>query len=229
MATRKTTKSTTTTKRKKSTSSHKPSKPVFRTGTWVAILVLAVVVAIAYYLNRNAETAAEADITPTAEAQFVFDSSKIVKSIEVQPAEGQTAAIERNADNDWVLTQPDKVKADPALAEAAASQLTALKINQDITGDPSIFGLDTPEYTIKVTFDDGTSHTLEVGDNTPTNNGYYVRLDKKDMMIVSLSGINALINLVDFPPYLHTPTPTATATPIPTETPVPTVEATPTP
>ncbi|HCB01617.1 MAG TPA: hypothetical protein DEP19_04465, partial [Anaerolineae bacterium] len=115
MATRKTSKPTTKkTGRVKSTATQKPSKPIFRTGTWVTILVLAVVIAIAYYLNRNAETTAEAEITPTVEAQFVFDSTKIVKSIEVQPAEGQTIAIERNAENVWVLTQPDAVEADPA-------------------------------------------------------------------------------------------------------------------
>ncbi|HRJ75455.1 MAG TPA: DUF4340 domain-containing protein [Anaerolineales bacterium] len=230
MATRKTTKPTTKkTTRAKSTATQKPNKPIFRTGTWVTILVLAVVIAIAYYLNRNAETTTEAEITPTVEAQFVFDSTKIVKSIEVQPAEGQTIAIERNAENVWVLTQPDAVEADPALAEAAASQLSALRISDEIDGDPSIFGLDAPTYIITVTFDDGTSNTLEVGDSTPTNNGYYVRLDGQDMLIVSLSGIDSLTNLANFPPYLYTPTPTATATPLPTVTPVPAIEATPTP
>lgn len=225
---RKTTKPTTPKTSKKHTTP-KTNKPIFRTGTWVAVGVFAALVAAAYFINRNAEIAAQAEITPTVEEQFVFDSTKIVKSIEVQPAEGQTTAIERNADNAWVLTQPEAVEADPALAEAAATQITSLKIIEPIEGDPSIFGFDSPAYTITVTFDDGSSHTLEVGDNTPINNGYYVRLDQQDMMIVSLSGIDSLTNLTEAPPYLHTPTPTATATPLPTLTPAPTTEATATP
>lgn len=220
----------TTPKRKKSTSLPKPSKPVFRTGTWVAIILLIATIGIAYLINsRNAETAEEVEIVPTTVEQFVFDSSKVVKSIKVQPAEGEATSIERNAENVWVLTQPDAVEADPALAEAAASQLTSLKVIEEVSGDPSIFGFSTPAYIITVTFDDGTSNTLEVGDSTPTNSGYYVRLDKKDMMIISLSAIDALASLADFPPYLYTPTPTPTQTPLPTLTPVPETEATPTP
>jgi hypothetical protein len=68
---------------------------------------------------------------------------------------------------------------------------------------------------------------LEVGDSTPTNSGYYVRVDKDKMMIADLSGISSLLQLAAFPPYLNTPTPTSlpsTPTPVPpteTSTPVP--------
>jgi hypothetical protein len=213
----------------KSSSAKKQNKPFFRTSTLVAVALFITAIGIAYLINRNAQVAAEANITPTVEEKFVFDSTKIVKKIEVQPSEGQSAAIERNAENVWVLTQPEQTEADAGLAEAAASQISTMKIIEEISGDPSIFGFDKPAYLIKVTFDDGTSNTLEVGDSTPTNNGYYVRLDGQDMLIVSLSGIDSLTNLANFPPYLYTPTPTATATPLPTVTPVPATEATPTP
>lgn len=232
MATRKTTKPTKKriSRTKSFTASQKPPKPFFRTSTWVTLAVSIFVVAIAYFINRNTQIAKEAEITPTVTEQFVFDATKTIKSIKVEPAEGPTTAIERNADNVWVLTQPEAAEADQALSEAAASQITSLKIIQTIEGsDPSIFGFDAPTYVITITFEDGASNKLEVGDNTPTNKGYYVRLDGKDMFIVSLNSIDALSNLVDFPPYLHTPTPTATATPLPTATPVSTSEVTPTP
>lgn len=227
---RKSTKPTITkTRTKKTTSVPKPSKPVFRTGTWVAIAVFAAIALLAYFLNRDAGITAEAEITPTVEEKSVFDTTSIITSIEVSPTDGETVRLERNAENVWVLTQPHKIEADSGLAEAAASQITALKINETIEGDPSIFGFDSPAYTITVEFENGTKSVLEVGDNTPTNNGYYVRLNKQTMMIVSLSSIDSLTNLANFPPYLYTPTPTATATPLPTETPVPAIEATPTP
>ncbi len=94
--------------------------------------------------------------------------------------------------------------------------------------NPGIFGFDNPAYVITIEFKDGKKRTLEVGDNTPSGNGYYVRVDKDKMLITDLNGIEALLQLGFFPPYLNTPTPTALP---PTETPVPTVEAavTPTP
>lgn len=238
MATRKSTKTTITKSSK--TASEKPAprrtkaspkerKPFVRTGTWITLIILVLVVAGAYFINKNAEATATADITPTTEEKFVFDATKLVTSIEVKPAEGQTAGIERKADNVWILTKPEETEADQGMAEAAAAQISSLKIMEEIENkDISIFGLDKPLYTITVKFEDGSSSTLEVGDSTPTNKGYYVRLDKQKLMVVSLSGIDALTNLAMFPPYQYTPTPTFTPLP-PTETLVPTIEATPTP
>ncbi|MDO9303394.1 MAG: hypothetical protein Q7T89_18540, partial [Anaerolineales bacterium] len=68
-------------------------------------------------------------------------------------------------------------------------------------------------------------HTLEIGDATPTYSGYYVRVDKDKIMITDLSGIDSLLQLGVFPPYLNTPTPTSLP---PTPTPVPATEALPT-
>lgn len=214
----------TRTKRTREAAPPKPAKPVFRLGTWITLIVFAAVLGAAIYLNSNPiQTEEEADATPTGEAAFLFDSTKVVASIEIKPAEGDTVKLERDEKKVWVLTQPDKAEADQAAAEAAASQIGALLINNEIEGDPEIFGLDQPEYVITVEFEDGTSGTLEVGGITPTESGYYARLDDK-MYIVSLSGIEALTNLVSSPPYLATATPEPTAEP--TSTPIPTVEAT---
>jgi len=242
MAPRKTptTKSTTRTKRATTTRSKpkdvaapKPSKPVFRTGTWVTLIVFLAVVGAIFYLNSNPiqteEEKAAAAATPTSEPAFVFDSASNVTSIEVKPVEGETVKVERDEDKAWVITQPFEIEADPGLAEAAASQVTSLLITSEIDGNPPIFGFDEPLFVITVEFEDGSKGTLEVGDVTPTNSGYYVRLDKDKMFIVTMTGIDALTNLVFAPPYLNTPTPTATATLPPTATAVPATEAESTP
>jgi hypothetical protein len=229
MATRKTTSTKPKATRTK-TNKTKETKPVVRTGTWVTLLVLVAVIAGALLINRNSEATAEAEITPTEAETFVFDSGALVTSIEVRSLTADPVKIERNAENAWVLSQPDEAEADPALAEAAATQISALKIVSEIEGDASIFGFDEPTYTINIEFDNGEKHSLEVGDSTPTNSGYYVRLDETKMLILSLSSIDALTTLAAFPPYLFTPTPPATATPLlPTETPASTPEASPTP
>jgi hypothetical protein len=212
---------------RKTKKKQKPTKPVFSTGTLITVILFVAILGVAYIINNNAETAAEAEITPTAEEIFLFDSTNIVTSIEVQPKDGESTKIERR-ENVWVVAKPLEQEADTGLAEAAATQISALKIIQEIEGDPSTFGLDNPSYIITIKFEDGTQSTLEVGDSTPTNNGYYVRQDKEKIMILSLNGINALTTLATFPPYLSTPTPTFTPLP-PTETLVPTIEATATP
>jgi hypothetical protein len=131
-----------------------------------------------------------------------------------------------NAENVWALELPIQAEANQGLAEAAATQVSALKSISPINADPEIFGLKNPAFTITIEFKGGAKHTLEVGDSTPTQSGYYVRVDKDKMMIADLSGIESLLQLVSSPPYLNTPTPTALP---PTPTPVPATEASGTP
>jgi hypothetical protein len=234
---RKTTKPTTkkrTPRNTQETLQPRRSKPVFRAGTWFTLLLLAVLIGTTFYLNREKDFEdIDVDIV-TSEIAFVFAEGKIVSSIEVKSADGRTVKVVRSAENVWALKVPDDVEADQGMVEAAASQVTALMIISEVDADPKILGLDKPAYVITIEFTDGEKHTLEVGENTPTNSGYYVRLDKKKTMIVALSGIDSLTSLAFFPPYLNTPTPTAlppTATPdLPTESvPTPKETVTPTP
>ncbi len=236
---RKTTSTTKATPRKKTSTarkeapgaSAKPQKPMFRAGTWITLILLAALIGITVYLNRKKENTAEA--TPTSEEiTYVFAATEgTASSIEIKPADGdaQRVRIARNEQNVWAIELPLEAEANQGLAEAAATQISALKVVSPIDGKLDIFGLDHPAYIITIKFSGDKQHTLEIGDSTPTNSGYYVRVDKDKMMITDLSGIDSLLQLVNFPPYLNTltPTPTLTSTPLPvTETPVPSTEST---
>jgi hypothetical protein len=192
--------------------------------------MLALFIGAAIYLNQQVDSEG-VDATPTVveEDSFVFDDMNVVSSIEVIPADGQTVHLERNEEDVWVLKQPFETEADQGLAEAAATQVNALRITNELEADPSSLGLDTPAFVITIEFYGDARHTLEIGDRTPTNFGYYVRLNNQRTLIVTASGIDALINLTSNPPYLNTPAPTATDTPPPTETPAPPTETESTP
>jgi len=195
-------------RKSKETPLRKQQKPVFRTGTWITLLLLAALIGLAYYLNRN-EPIAETEATPALEATFVIsEQDGNITGIEIKPVDGETVKVARNGEKVWALELPSATEADQGLVEAAASQITALKIIGEVDADASILGLDEPAYVITIEFADGTKRTLEVGDTTPTRSGYYVRVDKKKTLILTLSGIDSLTNLTRFPPYLNTPTPT---------------------
>jgi hypothetical protein len=191
-------------------------RPIFQAGTWISILMLAALIGLAFYLNSEKEKTGAEDVTPTVETAFIFTAADgMMTSIEVKPAEGgETVKIARNAENTWAVILPIEAEANQGAAEAAATQLTALPISAQIEDgkSPDIFGLDQPAYIITVEFKGGKTRTLEIGDTTPTNSGYYVRVDKKQMIITSPNGIDALLQLGYFPPYLNTPVPTAEAT-----------------
>lgn len=195
----------------------KPVKAKFKAGTWITVLIFIGLIGAAVYLNRQKDTA-EVEVTPASEPSYLFSTASDGNptSIEIKPAEGgETVRIARNAENAWALEVPVEAEADQGLSEAAATQISALEILDPIDADPAIFGLDNPAYVITLEFDGGKKHTLEVGDSTPTSKGYYVRIDSDKMMIVDLSGIDSLLQLAAFPPYLVTATPEAAVTSTP--------------
>lgn len=197
-----------TTRKPQETALRKQQKPIFRTGTWITLLLLAVLVGFTYYLNSK-EPIPETEATPASEETFLFsEQDGNITSIAIKPAaaDGETVKVARGADNAWALELPSAGEADQGLVEAAASQIIALKVISEVEADANILGLDQPAYVITIEFADGTKRTLEVGDNTPTNSGYYVRVDKKKTMILTLNGIDSLTTLTRFPPYLNTPT-----------------------
>ena len=202
----------------------KPVKAKFQVGTWITVLIFIALVGTVFYLNNQKKNDA-AKATPTSGTTFLFTvTDGTANSIEIKPATGETVKVARDSKNVWALELPIKTEADQSSAEAAATQVSALQVISTVDADPSIFGFDVPAFVITIGFAGGKTHTLEIGDSTPTKSGYYVRLDKAKMMIVGLSGIDALAQLASFPPYLNTPTPSPL---LPTKT--PDLSVTPTP
>jgi hypothetical protein len=220
-------KTTTTAAPRKSSSSaprrYTSTKPLFRGGTITALVTFILVVAVAVYISQKKETDAATATPEGGETAYVFtEADGAPVGIKIEPSVGEPVQLDRNDQNLWELTLPTKAEADQGMAEAAATQVSAISIVTDeIKGNAADFGLDEPAYVITITFADGQTHKLEVGDSAVTNNGYYVRLDKARIMLVSLSAIDALTQLVIFPPYLNPPTPTALPA---TETPVPVLD-----
>jgi hypothetical protein len=204
-------------------------KSVFSAGTLITVLLLIALLELAFYFKREKEKKIIAESTPIVQAATIFSPSDgSVSSIEIKPTEGDTVKVARDAKNVWALELPATAEVNQGLAEAAATQISALQVVSPIKAgaDPEIFGLKTPAFVITIEFSGGNTHTLEVGSATPTNSGYYVRLDKDKIMIADLNGIESLLQLAAFPPYLNTPTPPPVSS---TPTPAPVTEATQTP
>jgi hypothetical protein len=127
--------------------------------------------------------------------------------------------LARNADGTWVLEAPEQAEADQGAAQAAATQIGALRILSTVNLEPEIIGLDGPAYTLTLKFDDGSTHILLIGSVTPITDGYYAQLDGGPYQVVDKYGLDELTALVGAPPYLATPTPEETPSAVPSSTP----------
>jgi hypothetical protein len=107
-----------------------------------------------------------------------------------------------------VLEQPIETETDQASAEAAASQLTTLRIESKPEVDPEAAGLNQPSFTLTVEMTGGTEKSVRIGDVTPTEIGYYASIDdSNEVLIINRTGLDALLTLLENPPVVE-PTPT---------------------
>jgi len=177
--------------------------------TWIVLVIFLVLVGLMLYLNQKEPAAEETEVTPTALTEYLFTATDgLPTSIEIQNDSGEKVAIARNEAGEWVLKQPIETEADQGSAEAAASQLTSLRIVSRPEVAPAEAGLVQPSYVMTVELTGGTTKTVRIGDLTPTESGYYTNIDEStDVLIVSKTGLDSLLTLVDSPPYVNTPTP----------------------
>lgn len=181
-----------------------------RRSTIIYLLIFVVLIGV-YYLLKNRQQTADSS-TPTETTTpipYLFSSSNgIPTDIRIESKDGEVVDVARNTDNVWVLTQPTEAAADQSSAEAAASQVTTMRILNQLSGvDPSAVGLDNPEYTLTLKFSSSGERIVEVGVLTPTELGYYMRDADGNILIVSKSSVDALLGLLTNPPYAATETP----------------------
>ena len=186
---------------------------MIRRSTVVYIIILLMLAGVYYYLN-NREQPADLTATPEAaeEITYLFSADEgVPTTIVIESKTGETAGIARNEENAWALTLPVEAEAEQGASEAAASQITTMRILDTVPAlEPGMVGLSDPEYTLTVGFNDGMERTVHIGVVTPTESGYYVRdASGGDVLIVSKSSVDSILRLLTSPPYLETPTQSA--------------------
>ncbi|HEX8992281.1 MAG TPA: DUF4340 domain-containing protein [Anaerolineales bacterium] len=197
---------------------------MIRRNTWLLLLILAALVGFAFYLSRH-KAQQTASATPTvasgaaASAPLFATADGNPTDISIKDTTGKSVDVARNESGVWVLKAPTDAAANQASAEAAATQLTSLRVLASPQLGFDVVGLTQPSYTIFVKFSSGKSHTLAVGAVTPIQDGYYTSLDSGAVRIVDKQGLDSIIQLLAQPPYETTPTPPVTMAP--TATPMP--------
>lgn len=201
---------------------------MIRRSTWavVAIFVL-LLAATLIYQRTQGQPKAVATPTVNANAMLFNLDEKSVVSLHIEGA-GKVVDIGRDASGSWLVNEPKGGPTDAGKVESAMSQLVNLSIVGTLnpTTDLNVYGLAKANYVITVATNDGKKDVASVGDLTPTSNGYYVRLNDQAPKVVSKYSMDALLGLLNNPPFQDTPTPTL-GTPAVTETVTTTVTTTP--
>jgi hypothetical protein len=184
---------------------------MIKRSTWILLAVFGLAIGAYFYLKAHPfKSSTPATPSPTtSETQFLINTTdEVLSTLNIVDAQGNSVQLERDASGNWTITQPKSSTADQSQAEAAETQLYALKVTTTLETSPSaeVLGLNPAAYTITLVFSSGRQQVLEVGGLTPTNSGYYVRLENK-VYVISQTSLDALLQLMQNPPYSATPTP----------------------
>lgn len=177
--------------------------------TWIAVAIFLALAGTLLYLNQREPVEEVAEIAPSPPVEFLLtDSDGLPTSIDIKSETGDQVIVMRNEAGVWVLEQPMETVADQASAEAAATQLSSLRIESRLEVAPEATGLVQPSYILTVKLSGGTEKTVRIGDLTPTGIGYYALVNGSDeTIILNRTGLEALLTLLESPPVVEsTPT-----------------------
>ena len=181
-----------------------------RRSTVIYLVLFAIVLGAAYYFNNRQKSAdLETPTETAAPIEYLFTSADgLPTRIRIASKAGDVVEVARNAENAWALILPEEAAADQGSVEAAATQVTTMRILERVPNlTPDVVGLDDPEYTMSLQFTSGVERNIEIGVITPTGSGYYVRGEDNEIVIVSNSAVDSLLGLLTNLPFAPTETP----------------------
>ena len=139
-----------------------------------------------------------------------MDSSKIA-SVSIENESGSYLIRRNDAGTAYILDAYPNITLNQQtvayLLSIASVPITQSRVSTDLS-DPAQYGLDTPSAVYTVTTTDGVSHTVFVGDPSPSAAGYYVRYEDREAVYLmsSVLGQTALAKMTDYvSPYVTVP------------------------
>ncbi len=167
-------------------------RPILIAGGVILVAAVLLVLLIFVFPKQDGDPSAEASPEPTESTQVKIidaDESQLV-SFEVLPREGEgdSMLVEIARDDDGNLSYTVTPAAQYFDYDGAKfhsmmyslTSVTASNMVEEHASDLAQYGLDDPWYTLRCTYADGSVIDLCIGNATPTDRNYYVRLGGED-------------------------------------------------
>jgi len=190
-----------------------------RRTTWIVLILFLGLLAFSlYWQNRNKDN--KGVVTPSPVIQSLLDiKSDEITNLRIEDERGGTVEIKHVEGNGWILVVPKSEATDSKAVDGMVNQFVSLHVISTIDPAPpdDATGLKNPEYKIHLREKDGRQMIVNVGVQTATGSGYYVKLDDGFVKVVDKIGLETVTNLIYQPPVLlsFTGMPTLLVTPQP--------------
>ena len=150
------------------------------------LLLVGVSVAAYFWDKKKQEDLKEAE---KKEKLWEVEDSEI-QAFRLKPAEGEAIQCRRDG-NEWKIVAPRELRADSSAVSSWLSSFTDLSSEDVVDEQPASladYGLEPPSAIIEASLANGSnSLTLNIGAETPTGDGYYIRVGD-DPRVFKLAG-----------------------------------------
>lgn len=159
------------------------------------IIILGGLIGAYFYLSKNPQNKTEEDkVAETKTIEILkLDENKISK-ITLNNEKGSISFVKR--DDKWVYEEKPDLKLDENMVNSVVQNFTALNAEKSVEKEPSDlekYGLKDTKNTATATLQDGSTYTLELGNQTPSGSSFYLKVkDKNEVYTVSESAGKAI-------------------------------------
>jgi len=181
--------------------------------TIIAVLILAVLGGVFYYLEQQPEPPSPEDAAK--QKVFAFDAAQVeeftVESPDEpaftvrrasaaatagQPGESTGEAAAQPAATGWQITAPAEIAADNSEVESFVGEIPSLEgtpVEGGAPLEPSEYGLDLPQKTFRFKLRDGQTVALSLGDQNITSTSRYAKLaSSPDVFLIETASAGVL-------------------------------------
>jgi len=154
----------------------------------IAAVLLAGLGAAVYFSNKS-EAAKEGKPAPDASPKILSLDDKNITQFEIKKRDGTDTIAKKDDSGKWSLVTP-ALPADQNACNAVTSAVTSLaseRVVDDNATDLASYGLAPAADEVTFTLKDGKKSKLLVGDQTPTSNAVYAKLDSDPRLFTMAS------------------------------------------
>ena len=145
-----------------------------------AFLLCAALAALLYWSNRRESAQDSASAAANASSKVLSLDPQNITRLEISKTGAEPVIVTRNPAGKWKLTSSGSLDVDEDALSSVLSTLASLdsvRLLEEKVGDLKPFGLADPPFRVTAATKDGKTHKLLIGDDTPTGQGTYAKLD----------------------------------------------------
>jgi hypothetical protein len=157
-------------------------------GLIFATVLLAALTGVLYWSSHHKPTET-VQATNNESPKILTLNESDIGSVELKKKDGSDLQLAKDNQGKWQITSPEKLAADQSAVSglvSALSSLTSERVVEDKPDNLNQFGLTAPALEVDITAKTDTRKLL-IGDDTPTNNAAYVKLES-DPRVFTIAG-----------------------------------------